>query len=118
MLALLLAVDVTLAWDPVVPSDSYMLYVDILPITTQSVPLQGYPTTDTFFTISGLTYGTTYYFAATSMLGGFESDYSNEVQYTPLPTPTPLPSPSPSPTPVSSPTPRQGWWRHHPSPTP
>jgi fibronectin type 3 domain-containing protein len=121
-LPLLIATSITLAWDASPPPiDNYTLYVGILPITEGNLPLEAYDTTDTFYTVSGLDFGTRYYFTVTASFQGLESDFSNEVTVLPMPLPTPLPTPSPtpeptitpSPTPIPSPTPvhRGRWWR-------
>src|SRR5271165_5189358 len=63
-------------------------------------------------TVSGLTAGTTYYFAVTAYnAAGVNSTYSSEVSLTPAATPTPSPTPVPTPTPTPAPTPT-------PTPTP
>lgn len=76
-----LAADVTLAWDPNTESDlagyrihhgtasgSYSVHIDVNKVTT--------------YTLTGLTAGQTYYFAATAYdASGNESGYSNSVSY-------------------------------------
>jgi hypothetical protein len=86
-----LAVSVTLAWDPV--SDprvtAYRLYVGIQSLKAGNPPITFYRTTDTQYRVDGLDVGTEYFFCASSVI---ESEFSNEVTYTPpLPTPTPIP---------------------------
>jgi hypothetical protein len=86
---LLLAAAVTLAWDPVPDATSYKLYIGIQSIKAGNFPITSYPTDAdvTQWTVGGLDYGTTYYFAATSLIGALESDYSNEVTYLATPPP-------------------------------
>ena len=117
---LLIAVSVNLAWDAVAPVDLYTVYVGILPMSGHvNLPLQGYDTTSTFYTVDGLDFGTRYFFVVTASYQGLESDYSNEISYLPVPSPTPTatpaPTPSPTPTPLPTPTPTP---EPTPSPTP
>lgn len=82
---LLLAANATLTWDPVTGAESYKLYVGIESLKAGNPPLTFYPTTDTQYTVGGLSFGNTYYFAATALANGLESSYSNEVVYVSAP---------------------------------
>jgi hypothetical protein len=65
---------VTLAWNDTNTVDGFNLY--------WGGASQNYTnyvtTTNHFVTVTNLVYGATYYFAATAMLGGLESDFSSE----------------------------------------
>ena len=75
--------------------------------------------------VDGLDYGTTYFFTAKAINASGESGFSNEVQYTPIPSRTPTPEPTATPTPDATPTPEptvsptpwwhrgDGWWKNH-----
>jgi hypothetical protein len=90
-----LAVSVTLAWDPVIEASSYRLYVGIQSLRAGNPPITCYPT-ETWIAgrpttqqkVDGLDIGTQYFFVATAFANELESGYSNEVTYTPtLPPP-------------------------------
>lgn len=80
---LILAASVTLAWDPSPNADSYRLYVGIQSLKAGNPPITFYPTARnvTQYTVGGLSFGNTYYFAATALDNGLESPYSNEIVY-------------------------------------
>lgn len=84
---LILAASVTLAWDPSPNAESYRLYVGIQSLKAGNPPITFYPTAGnvTQYTIGGLNFGNTYYFAATALGNGLESPYSNEVVYVAVP---------------------------------
>jgi len=100
------AQQVNLAWDANTETDlqAYKVYQGTASRTYASNANVG---TSTTCTISGLTAGTTYYFAVTALdCEGNESGYSSEVSHTvPAPTPTPEPEPTPNPEPTPEPTP-------------
>ena len=86
----LIAASVLLAWDSSPDPDValYRLYVGIQSLQAGNPPLNesGYPVEDTQFEVTGLDYGTEYFFCVTAInFDGMESGYSNEVQYTPKP---------------------------------
>jgi hypothetical protein len=86
-----LAVSVTLVWDPVNGASSYRLYVGIQSLRAGNPPLTVYPTNRTECQVDGLDVGTKYFFCATARrANGVESKYSNEVAYTPILTPVPI----------------------------
>jgi hypothetical protein len=112
-LPLLIATSITLAWDAVDPTDTNSISNSAH--QGHSVDCYRQPTRSSR---DGLDFGTTYYFAVTSFLGGYESDFSNEITYTPTPEATPTPSPTAAPTPESTPTPdpdgpgeHKGWYK-------
>ncbi len=100
------AQQVNLAWNTNTETDlqSYKVYGGTASRTYLSSINVG---TSTTCAISGLTAGTTYYFAVTALdCAGNESGYSTEVSHTvPAPAPTPEPEPTPAPTPEPTPTP-------------
>ena len=64
----------------------YRLYVGIQSLRAGNPPLTVYPTQEAQFQVDGLDYRTEYFFCVTAInLAGLESEYSNEVQYTPKP---------------------------------
>jgi len=84
----LIAASVLLAWDTSPDPDVglYRLYVGIQSLRADNPPLTGYSTQEAQFQVEGLDYGTEYFFCVTAInLAGLESEYSNEVQYTPKP---------------------------------
>jgi hypothetical protein len=86
-----LAVSVTLAWDPVIGASSYRLYVGIQSLRAGNPPLTFYQTNLTEYQVDGLDVGTKYFFCATALgANGVESEYSNEVAHTPILTPVPI----------------------------
>ncbi|MGA7902253.1 MAG: fibronectin type III domain-containing protein [Terrimicrobiaceae bacterium] len=92
----LIAASVLLVWDasPVPDVVLYRLYVGIQSLRAGNPPLTGYSTQKAQFQVDGLDYGTDYFFCVTAInLAGLESEYSNEVQYTPTPAPEPTPKP-------------------------
>ena len=92
----LIAASVLLAWDasPVPDVVLYRLYVGIQSLRAGNPPLTGYSTQKAQFQVDGLDYGTDYFFCVTAInLAGLESEYSNELQYTPTPAPEPTPKP-------------------------
>ena len=92
----LIAASVLLAWDASPDPDValYRLYVGIQSLRAGNPPLTGYSTQEAQFQVDGLDYGTDYFFCVTTInLAGLESEYSNEVQYTPTPAPEPTPKP-------------------------
>lgn len=86
----IIAAEVKLAWDPSPDAGvaSYQIHYGITSGSYRSVTNAGLATE---LTITGLTMGVTYYFAATAVgTNQLESDFSNEISYTPpLPTNTP-----------------------------
>jgi hypothetical protein len=107
LLAEIVAASALLLWNPSPDAVSYRLYISIQPINGDR-PIQWYSTTGTSYEVTGMDFGTTYYFRATAFnAAGIESTYSNEATYTPVPppeaTPTPLPTPEPTPTPIPTP---------------
>ena len=65
---------------------SVLLGVGIQSLRAGNPPLTGYSTQEAQFQVEGLDYGTEYFFCVTAInLAGLESEYSNEVQYTPKP---------------------------------
>ena len=101
----------TLSWDQVQSADSYKVYYGTEPGNYNQTATA---TKDQYgnFVIPGLANGTTYYFVVNSVVGGIESDYSNEASATitvsePTPTATPEPTPTvtPEPTPTVTPEP-------------
>jgi chitodextrinase len=82
-----LAISVVLAWDANSAGDdvtSYRVYVGILSLIAGNPPLVSYSTTNTQYQVDGLDYGTEYFFTVTAVnSNGMESNYSNEIQYTP-----------------------------------
>lgn len=112
---LLLAVSITLVWNPSPTPDIayYRLYVGIQSIKAGNPALVFYDTGQLQQQVNGLELGTQYFFVVTAWKEGLESVYSDEVVYTPpIPTPTPEPTPTVTPTPTPTPTPEE------PSPTP
>ena len=92
----LIAASVLLAWDasPVPDVALYRLYVGIQSLRAGNPPLTGYSTQKAQFQVDGLDYGTDCFFCVTAInLAGLESEYSNEVKYTPTPEPEPIPKP-------------------------
>lgn len=84
----LIAASVLLAWDASPDPDAalYRLYVGIQSLSASNPPLTSYSTQEAQFQVDGLDYGTEYFFCVTAInLAGLESEYSNEVQYTPKP---------------------------------
>ena len=84
----LIAASVLLAWDasPVPDVALYRLYVGIQSLRAGNPPLTVYPTQEAQFQVDGLDYRTESFFCVTAInLAGLESEYSNEVQYTPKP---------------------------------
>jgi hypothetical protein len=100
------AQQVSLAWNANTEPDlqAYRVYSGTASRTYSSNSNVGNITT---CTISGLTAGTTYFFAVTALdCAGNESGYSTEVSYTvPVPAPPPAPAPPPEPAPAPTPTP-------------
>ena len=81
---LFLAASVTLGWEPSTNAVSYRIYVSILPINGNP-PVIWYPTSVPEYEVTGLDFGTTYFFRVTALnSAGAESGYSSELQYTPL----------------------------------
>ena len=72
---------VTLAWDAVTGASGYRIYYGIAPGTYLQSVGQGLNVNNvTTYTVTGLSSGTTYYFAATAYdTSNNESTYSNEV---------------------------------------
>jgi hypothetical protein len=92
----LIAASVLLAWDASPDPDValYRLYVGIQSLRAGNPPLTGYSTQKAQFQVDGLDYGRDYFFCVTAInLAGLESEYSNEVKYTPTPEPEPIPKP-------------------------
>lgn len=87
--AAFLAAAVSLAWDPSPDATHYRLHVGIQSMKAGNPPLASYPVpvpNGTTFEVTGLDYGTNYFFTATALNAAeVESGYSNEVQYTPAP---------------------------------
>ena len=85
----LIAASVLLAWDASPDPDAalYRLYVGIQSLRAGNPALTGYSTQEAQFQVNGLDYGTDEdFFCVTAInLAGLESEYSNEVQYTPTP---------------------------------
>ena len=95
---LILAASVTLGWDksPEATVSKYRLYVGIQSMVAGNPPLVNYEIANSSaaptYKVDGLDLGTQYFFVVTAVDGqGFESGYSNEVAYTPMPPPTPIP---------------------------
>ena len=130
---LLLAVSLTLQWDPNPPEDNVALYnvhIGIQSMLAGNPSLVDYPVVapTTVFTAE-VEYEQLYFFTVTAVnFDGVESGYSNEVQHivtlptpspTPVATPTPAPTvlPTPTATPVPTPTPAATpwwwWWRNY-----
>jgi Malectin domain len=74
------AATVNLSWNASLQATSYRLYYGIAPGSYQTVLEAGAATTAS---VSGLTNGIRYYFAATASNQGGESGYSNEVSTVP-----------------------------------
>ena len=84
----LIAVSVLLGWDNESLPDValYRLYAGIQSLRAGNPPLTGYSTQKAQLRVDGLDYGTEYFFCVTAInFAGLESEYSNEVQYTPTP---------------------------------
>jgi outer membrane biosynthesis protein TonB len=111
----LMAAAVSLMWDPSPDAIHYNFYVGLQSMAAGNPPLVVYPVPvldGTTFEVTGLDFGTEYFFVVTALdAAEAESGYSNEVQYTPMPTPTPTPEPIPTPEPTPTPLPT-------PEPTP
>ena len=76
-------VSVTLTWNAVAGADSYNVYYG-----TASRSYDQFVSVGTNqVTVSGLDLNTPYFFAVTCVVGGLESGYSDEIQFTPSPSP-------------------------------
>ncbi|SFE81799.1 40-residue YVTN family beta-propeller repeat-containing protein [Paenibacillus algorifonticola] len=73
---------VILSWNPVNDATSYQIYQSVTSNTYGSV-VATVSSSDNHATITGLTSGTTYYYAVTAVKGALESAYSNQVSATP-----------------------------------
>jgi PA14 domain/Fibronectin type III domain len=88
MLSLLLAVSITLGWNPNAASENITSYRVHMGLTPGLYDWHWEDITEVTYRIDGLTFGTTYYFAVTALNAAGESGYSSELSYTPMPTPT------------------------------
>jgi Fibronectin type III domain len=81
-----LAASVMLIWDAVPEVALYRVHVGIQSMREGNPPAVSYRVDIPEFEVTGLDYGTNYYFVVTAVsFDGLESEYSNEVQYTPSP---------------------------------
>ena len=71
----------TLAWDPSSGATGYKLYSGSSSKTYTNVTDVGNVTSNV---VAGLVLGRTYFFAVTAYDSGGESDFSNEISYTPV----------------------------------
>jgi fibronectin type 3 domain-containing protein len=101
---------VTLSWNAPAsggaPINGYIIYQGTSPGGETGTPVNGSPVTDTSFTVTGLTNGTTYYFKVVAVNAAGLSPLSAEASAAlPIPPPPPPSSPPPSSPPPSSPPP-------------